>query len=151
LEELGNPAEGEGLLRSLDALHRPEGDEGPECIVVSAHFLEALRVDLALLVYLVQEALLLGREGLLLLDMLALQLFEAEIGLLYLFGQLLNLDDVIQELVVGHCELDVDNLGRSCRVLESLDLLRVVLDDGLDMVPQLGLEHFDAEVVPDLR
>ena len=69
-----------------------------------------------------------------------------------MIGDVLYSHHIVQELVITHCELNVNDLTSSPRLTfpKLLNLLRLCLNNVKEMVPELGLHLLDSIKLRDL-
>ena len=119
----------------FNSLHRPKEDKRLNRLVVLAHSLKVFEVILLESLNLLQ--ILLFKILLLLLLGLIFDLFYLHINFFNDSGDFFNSHDVVQELVITHRELYVDDLTAPffAWVWKLGDLMLFLLQDHFEMVP----------------
>ena len=115
----------------LDTLHRSEEHKSSNGLVILSHKIQVFLICILECLDLRQVLLLIELNLIQLL--LVLRLLKLDVQFLNLLADLFDANDVLQELVVTHCELDVDYFcsARIWRRFKLGDLVRLLAHNGL--------------------
>lgn len=164
VHESSEAANFKDLFRSLVAFHGPKRDNCAFGLIVFSEALQILevlvpnlvdpRVVVLFMLFKGFDLALVLRRLFIFLQLLVqlLQLLDFEVCLRDFGVELLNSDQVREELVIGHSEVNIYDLAALLwrTLFQPLDDLLLIPDRLLDVVPEVSLEHLDRVLLGQL-